>query len=112
MRTGDRNYRISFDPDEMLHPADVFDHPSEVVNNPNLTLNEKRAVLALWACAVDAAPELRNGRNGAVHFNDIMDALKGLDGEAATLPRVHRLISRVLRWKQLTRKEREGRSSG
>ena len=79
------------------------------------TLNEKRAILALWAsdaCAVDAASELRIGRNGAVHFDDIMDALKRLDGEAATLPRVHRLISRVLRWKHLTRKGRGGRSSG
>jgi hypothetical protein len=105
----DRNYRISFDLDEMLHPANAFDHPSEVVNDPDLTLNEKRAILASWAsdaCAVDAAPQLRIGRRGAVRFDDIIDALKRLDGEAATAPRIHKLIGRARRWKNLARNER------
>ena len=109
----DRNHRISFDLDELLHPANAFDHPSEVVNDPDLTLHEKRAILASWAsdaCAVEAAPELRIGRSGTVRFDDIMDALKQLDGEAAGQPHYRKLISRAERWKALTRRERGGRS--
>jgi hypothetical protein len=72
-----------FDLDQLLHPAQAFGHPSEVVNDPDLTLNEKRAILASWAsdaCAVEAAPELRRSPGGpVVRFDDIMDALRGLD---------------------------------
>lgn len=58
-------------------------HPSEVVNDPDLTHNEKRAILASWAsdaCAVEAAPELRVGPQGApVRFDEIMEALRTVD---------------------------------
>ena len=78
--------RANFDLDELLHPATAFDHPSEIVNDPDLTLNEKRAILASWAsdaCAVEAAPELRaNSSGAAVRFDDIMEALRGLDKQA------------------------------
>lgn len=76
--------------DSLLHPWQLFDHPSEVVDDPDLTLNEKRAVLASWAsdaCAVEAAPALRKGRNGRmVEFDEIMDALRALDRQVRATP--------------------------
>jgi hypothetical protein len=102
----------TFDLDELLHPASAFNHPSEVVKDPDLTLNEKRAILASWAsdaCAVEAAPELRTAKNGAVRFDDIMDALKQLDGDAVNSPGTGRLINRAARWKARHRGEPEGR---
>jgi hypothetical protein len=77
---------VNFELDELLHPAQAFDHPSEVVNDPDLTLNEKRAILASWAsdaCAIEAAPALRQGRKKPVRFDDIMDALRSLDREVS-----------------------------
>ena len=76
---------VNFELDELLHPAQAFEHPSEVVNDPDLTLNEKRAILASWAsdaCAIEAAPELRQGPKAPVRFDDIMDALRSLDKQA------------------------------
>jgi hypothetical protein len=76
---------VNFELDELLHPAQAFNHPSEVVNDPDLTLNEKRAILASWAsdaCAIEAAPELRQGPRAPVRFDDIMDALRTLDRQA------------------------------
>jgi hypothetical protein len=76
--------------DALLHPSQVFELPSEVVNDPDLSLNEKRAMLASWAsdaCAVEAAPTLRNGPNGrVVEFDEIMDALRALDREVSKTP--------------------------
>lgn len=82
----------TFDLDSLLHPARAFAHPSAVVNDPDLTLNEKRAILASWAsdaCAVEAAPDLRSRPHGKpVRWDDIMDALRELDRQAAqALPR-------------------------
>ncbi len=73
--------------DALLHPAQVFEHPADVIDDPDLTLNEKRAILASWAsdaCAIEAAPTLRRipGRKEPVRFDDVMDALRALDGEA------------------------------
>jgi hypothetical protein len=88
-----------FDLDELLHPAQAFVHPTAVVNDPDLTLNEKRAILASWAsdaCAVEAAPALRK-KPGApvVHFDDIMDALRSLDAQAAIAnARIRRAVRR------------------
>src|SRR5947209_9851235 len=80
--------RDSFDLDELLHPARAFGHPSRVVEDPDLTLNEKRAILASWAsdaCAIEAAPELRQapGTERPVRFDDVMDALRTLDRQAS-----------------------------
>ena len=79
--------------DALSHPSQVFEHPCEVVNDPDMSLNEKRAMLASWAsaaCAVEAAPALRKGRNGRViEFDEIMDALRALDrdiGSTVTSP--------------------------
>ena len=73
----------SWDLNELLHPAQAFESPLEVVEDPDLTLNEKRAILASWAsdaCALDAAPWLREFRRGSVaSYDEIMDALRALD---------------------------------
>ena len=86
-----------YDLDELLHPARAFGHPSEIINDPDLTLNEKRAILASWAsdaCAIDSAPELRVGPHGSpVRFDDIMEALRTLDG-MANADKYRRALSR------------------
>jgi hypothetical protein len=71
--------------DGLVYPSQVFQHPSEVVGDPDLSLNEKRAILAAWAsdaCAIEAAPGLRQSAGGrVVPFDEIMDALRALDRE-------------------------------
>jgi hypothetical protein len=79
---------FDFDLDNLLHPARAFQHPQYVVNDPDLTLSEKRAILASWAsdaCAIEAAPELRQapGTERPVRFDDVMDALRTLDRQAS-----------------------------
>lgn len=88
-----------FDLNELLHPADAFEHPFEVVGDPDLTLNEKRAILSSWAsdaCALEAAPELRElSRGKVVRFDDIMDALCSLDaGDAQPLKKYQKRVRR------------------
>jgi hypothetical protein len=89
----------------LLHPAQAFEHPRDVVNDPDLTLNEKRSILASWAsdaCAVEAAPELREGPGGArVKFDDIMDALRKLDGQMADTPKYRKLLRRAEIFKRI-----------
>jgi len=103
-----------FDLDQLLHPARAFRHPSQVVEDPDLTVNEKRAILASWAsdaCAVEASPDLRQPSDGPpVRFDDIMDALKSLDREAAGTVNYGRMINRARRIRDLYWKERDGRS--
>jgi hypothetical protein len=84
--------------------------PMEVVNNPDMTVQEKRAVLAAWASeAVESTPELRQLTSAdPVRFDDIMDALKCLDGEAAAQPNYSKFINRARRWKGLYRRGRPG----
>jgi hypothetical protein len=91
-----------FDLDALLHPASAFAHPMDVVRDADLTLNEKRAILASWAsdaCAVEAAPDLRaNASGSAARWDEIMDALRILDGEAEKygkpLPHYKRVLAR------------------
>jgi len=75
----------ALDIDELLHPARAFSHPMDVVRDTDLTLYEKRAILSSWAsdaCAVEDFPEFRQPSGAApVKFDDIMDALRGLDVE-------------------------------
>jgi hypothetical protein len=96
-----------FNLDYLLHPAGAFRTPMEVVNDPDMTVQEKRAILASWAsdaCAVEAAPDLREPSPATVvRFDDIMGALKRLDGEAANAPSYGKLINRAQRWKDLYR---------
>jgi hypothetical protein len=95
-----------FNLNELLHPAQAFEHPLEVVHDPDLTLNEKRAILASWAsdaCALEAAPELREIPSGCrVRFDEIIDALRTLDKETQR-------DSRTPSYRRLLRK---GRLSG
>jgi hypothetical protein len=101
-----------FDFDALLHPARAFANPMDVVRDPDLTLNEKRAILASWAsdaCAVEAAPELRQLAKGPpVRFDDIMIALKSLDADAAKSTNYAKLMNRARRIKDLFRKDGEG----
>ena len=91
------------DLDALLHPGQAYDHPDDVATDPDLSLNEKRAILASWAsdaCAVEAAPALRCAPGGkrVVSFDEVMEALRGLDREAQAqqggLARSRRLRSR------------------
>ncbi|MEW9310015.1 hypothetical protein [Labrys neptuniae] len=82
-----RTRRNEFDVSQLLNPGSAFDHPRDIIADPDLTLNEKRAILAAWAsdaCALEATPSLREIRKGrVVPFDDIMDALRALDGNRA-----------------------------
>ena len=81
----------------------------DVVADPDLTVQEKRAILASWAsdaCAVEAAPDLRRPPSApVVRFDDVMNALKRLDGEAAEKPQYAKFIDRARRWKDLYRSD-------
>jgi hypothetical protein len=89
--TPDRRAGDAFDLDALLHPSRAFAHPLDVVRDRDLTFNEKHAILASWAsdaCAVEAAPALRQTPEGrAIRFDDIMDALRILDREAGDYPK-------------------------
>jgi|SRR6185437_14904158 len=102
----------NFDLDALLHPAKAFLHPKDVVGDPDLALNEKRAILASWAsdaCAVEAAPGLRQPTDGPpVRFDDIMNALKSLDADAANSTNYGKLMNRARRIKDLYRKDGGG----
>jgi hypothetical protein len=106
--------RREFELDYLLHPAGAFRTPMDVVTDPDMTVQEKRAILASWAsdaCAVEAAPDLRRPPSApVVRFDDIMDALKRLDGEAVDKPQYGKFINRAQRWKDLYRRDRGGRS--
>jgi hypothetical protein len=89
----------ALDLDDLLHPAQAFERPMNVVNDPDLTLSEKRAILASWAsdaCAVEAAPALRQAPGGrTICFDDVMDALHALDrqvGEHKRQPHYRRVL--------------------
>jgi hypothetical protein len=88
-----------FDIGRLLQPANAFAHPMDVVEDRDLTLTEKRAILSSWAsdaCAVEAAPALRQPSDGKpVRFDDVMDALKELDrrhGDLRARPRYRRIL--------------------
>jgi hypothetical protein len=101
LTTDDSDY-AGCDVNSLLHPAQAFAHPSDVVNDCDLTLSEKRAILAAWAsdaCAVEAAPALRRTVGCTpVSFDDIMDALRTLDRQAAAwrkpIPPYRRVLER------------------
>ncbi len=104
--------RKEFDLTNFLHPAGAFRTPKDVIADPDLTLQEKRAILASWAsdaCAVEASPDVRQPLSAPlVRFDDIIDALKQLDGEAAMKPHYGKFINRARRWKDLYRRDRSG----
>ena len=103
-----------FDINRLLYPAEAFSHPNEVLADDDLTTNEKRAILASWAsdaCAVEAMPELRAAADGAtVKFDDIMHALRELDGEVAESRQYRKFIRRARLMRQIIRGGDEGHS--
>ena len=105
---------MDFALDRLLNPASAFDHPRDVLKDADLTKQEKRAILSSWAsdaCAVEAAPDLRRPPSApVVRFDDIMDALKRLDGEAADTPQYGKFINRARRLKDLYHSTRGSRS--
>lgn len=88
--------------DRVLDPARFFDSPADVLAAPDLDLQEKRAILSSWAsdaCSVESMPVLRKppGAQRPVTFDEIMDALRTLDGEpCAREPRTGREGARYL----------------
>jgi hypothetical protein len=98
------------DLDALFHPARAYAHPRDVLADSDLTTGEKRAVLASWAsdaCAVEAEPALRHPPGGArpVQWDEIMDALRMLDAEAARggrpVPRYKKVLGRSgLMWRR------------
>jgi len=96
-----------FDLDYLLRPANAFKHPQQVVEDPDLTTNEKRAILASWAsdaCAVEAVPELRQPPHApAIRFDDIMVALRALDGEVTTRKPYRKFVDRARRIREFYR---------
>jgi hypothetical protein len=80
-----------FDFNALLHPGTVFSHPRDVVADPNLSLAEKRAILASWASdasAIASCPALRapDGLKAPVHIDEILEALRTLDGNGPRTP--------------------------
>jgi hypothetical protein len=71
---------------QLLHPAQHFNHPRDVLAAAHLDKDEKRAILASWASdqfAIEAMPIFRHypGTERAVSYDEILDALKALDGD-------------------------------
>lgn len=80
-----------FDFNALLHLGTVFDHPRDVVADQTLSLSEKRAILASWASdasAIASCPALRapHGLRAPVHIDDILEALRDLDGNGPRNP--------------------------
>ena len=106
--------RRGFELDYILHPAGAFRTPMDVVADPDMTPQEKRAILASWAsdaCAVESAPDIRRPPSApVVRFDDVMDALKRLDGDVAGKPQYTKFVDRARRWKDLYHSARGRRS--
>lgn len=94
-----------FDLNCLLYPAEAFRRPTDVLEDADLTLSEKRAILASWAsdaCAVEGTPELRRWAGASpVSFDDVMDALKKLDGAEVEKPAYGKLMTRAQRLKAI-----------
>jgi hypothetical protein len=84
-------------------PVRIFADPCDVLS-ADLPKDEKRAILAHWAsdaCAVESRPALRwcPGLPGrAVPVDDVLAALRSLDGSGAARPRRPVLRGRGVLW--------------
>ena len=103
----EKDTKDTFGIEKLLRPSLSYSHPREVLADQELGLNEKRAVLAAWAsdaCALEAAPDLRQAGDGPpVSFDDIMDGLRALDGEAHNRIDYGKLVNRARRLQQCLR---------
>ncbi|WP_077146551.1 hypothetical protein [Sphingopyxis sp. KK2] len=75
----------------MSEPFSRFLHPFDVARHPSLEPEVKRALLASWASdrsAVRNKPALRKppGARSAVPVDDVLAALRSLDGGEARAP--------------------------
>jgi len=75
----------------MSEPFSRFLHPFDVARHPSLEPEVKRALLASWASdhsAVRNKPALRKppGARRAVPIDDVLAALRSLDGGEARAP--------------------------
>ncbi len=92
----------------------AYDTPRDVIADMGLSRAKKREILAFWAsdaCAVESRPGLRQlpGTNRPVAFDEIMRALRTLDGldpddppfggGAGAWPMAPRRSSRRLSWR-------------
>ena len=94
-RWAKKNTRLTTNLDiaDLLHPTAAFSHPMDVVEDCDLTVYEKRAILSSWAadaCAVKDVSELNLSIEGAVSFDDIVDALGVLDSQPWRTAKSHR----------------------
>ena len=76
-------------------PTRFFRHPRDVTQDATLTTVEKRAILSSWAsdaCAVESMPALRQmpGSGCIVRFDDVIDALRELDGKPDSVEGIQR----------------------
>ncbi len=115
IRDCDNDNDARFNLSWLLHPAQAFTHPSEVLNDGDFTLSEKRAILASWAsdaCAVEVSSRMRRtpGRP-PVPFDDILDALRELDRQAADRRKPVPHYKRVLDGKNAIASQRPSRNS-
>ena len=75
-----------------FHPVSHYDAPESVLNDAALSTDEKRVILSSWASdlyVVESKPALRKipGIPHELHLDDILAALKQLDGETDPPPR-------------------------
>ena len=100
--------------EQLMNPAIAYKTPMDVVRDCDLTTNEKRALLASWASdayAVAASPGLRQLPDSSpIPIDDILTALKQLDGDALERPEYCKLVDRAHRIKSLFRPNNQGRS--
>jgi hypothetical protein len=76
-------------------PTRFFRHPRDVTRDATLTTVEKRAILSSWAsdaCAVESMPALRQmpGSGCIVRFDDVIEALRELDGKPDSVEGIQR----------------------
>lgn len=69
-----------------FHPVSHYSSPDDVLKNKALSIPEKRVILSSWASdiyAVESQPALREipGIPAPMHLEDILAALRQLDGE-------------------------------
>ena len=75
-----------------FHPVSHYNSPHEVLNDAELSTDEKRVILSSWASdmyVVESHPALREvpGIPRRLRLDDILAALKQLDGEDDPPPR-------------------------
>jgi hypothetical protein len=84
--------RITNSLDRIFHPVSHYLSPEDVLNDARLSIDEKRAILSSWASdmyVVESQPAFREvpGIASELRLDDILAALRRLDGESDPPPR-------------------------